>query len=81
MIGAMQDRLDSALRAMIVHRAAVEHPFGTIKAWMGATHFKPGTLDEARTEISLYVLVYNLKWALAIPAGRQWLDLMVAGCH
>ena len=41
-IDAMQARLDRAPEAMRVRRATVEHPFGTLKAWMGATHFKPG---------------------------------------
>ena len=41
--------------------ATVEHPFGTLKAWMGATHFLTRTLDKVRTEMSLHVLAYNLK--------------------
>ena len=36
----MQDRLDRAPKSMRVRRATVEHPFSTLKAWMGATHFK-----------------------------------------
>src|SRR3982074_3632554 len=39
-IDAMQDRLDRAPKSMRVRRATVEHPFGTLKAWMGAPHFK-----------------------------------------
>jgi hypothetical protein len=39
----------------------VEHPFGTLKAWMGATHFLTRTIDKVRTEMSLHVLAYNLK--------------------
>jgi hypothetical protein len=46
-----------------MRRATVEHPFGTLKAWMGATHFKTRTL---RTEMSLHVLAYNLKRVIAI---------------
>ncbi len=37
---------------MRVRRATVEHPFGTLKAWMGATHFKTKTLKQVRTEMS-----------------------------
>ena len=37
----------------------VEHPFGTIKAWMGATHFKMKTLKHVATEMALHVLAYN----------------------
>jgi hypothetical protein len=40
----MQDRLDCAPKSMRVRSATVEHPFGTLKAWMGATHFKTRTL-------------------------------------
>ncbi len=59
-IDAMQDRLDRAPKSMRVRRATVEHPFGTLKAWMGATHFKTRTLEKVRTEMSLHVLAYNL---------------------
>jgi len=62
----MQARLDSMPGAMRVRRATVEHPFGTLKAWMGATHFKTRTLDKVRTEMSLQVLAYNLKRVIAI---------------
>ena len=60
-IDAMQERLDRRPDAMRIRRATVEHPFGTLKAWMGATHFKTRTLDKVRTEMSLHVLAYNLK--------------------
>ena len=43
-----------------------EHPFGTIKAWMGATHFRLRTLEKVKTEMSLHVLAYNLKRMIAI---------------
>jgi len=52
--------------AMGVRRQTVEHPFGTLKAWMGATHFLTRTLDKVRTEMSLHVLAYNLKRAVAV---------------
>jgi len=44
----------------------VEHPFGTLKAWMGATHFLTKTLPRVRTEMSLHVLAYNLKRMMQI---------------
>ena len=65
-IDAMQERLDRKPKAMRVRRATVEHVFGTLKAWMGATHFKMRTLEKVRTEMSLYVLAYNLKRMIAI---------------
>ena len=62
----MQDRLDRMPDAMGVRRQTVEHPFGTLKAWMGATHFLTRTLDKVRTEMSLLVLAYNLKRVMTI---------------
>jgi hypothetical protein len=44
----------------------VEHPFGTIKAWMGSTHFLTRTLKRVRTEMSLHILAYNIKRVIAI---------------
>ena len=41
-------------------RATVEHPFGTIKDRMGATHFLMKTLPRVTTEMALHVLAYNL---------------------
>jgi len=63
---------------MRVRRATVEHPFGTIKAWMGATHFKPRTLDKVRTEISLYVLTYNLKRVVAMLGPQSLIEAIRA---
>jgi len=62
----MQARLDAQPETMRVRRQTVEHPFGTLKAWMGATHFLTKTLPRVRTEMSLHVLAYNLKRMLAI---------------
>jgi hypothetical protein len=59
-LDAMQARLDRMPEAMGVRRQTVEHPFGTLKAWMGATHFLTRTLDKVRTEMSLHVLADNL---------------------
>ena len=57
----MQDRLERMPEAMLIRRQTVEHPFGTIKAWMGSTHFLMKTLEKVKTEMSLHVLAYNLK--------------------
>jgi hypothetical protein len=51
---------------MIVRRSTVEHPFATIKAWMGATHFRMKTLKHVATEMALHVLAYNLKRVMTI---------------
>ena len=65
-LDAMQARLDRMPDAMGVRRQTVEHPFGTLKAWMGATHFLTRTLDKVRTEMSLHVLAYNIKRMITI---------------
>jgi hypothetical protein len=51
---------------MRVRRSTVEHPFGTIKAWMGSTHFLTKGLERVKTEMSLHVLAYNLKRLIAL---------------
>jgi hypothetical protein len=62
----MQERLDQAPEKMAVRRQTVEHPFGTIKAWMGSTHFLTKTLGRVSTEMSLHVLAYNLKRVMKV---------------
>jgi transposase len=57
---AVQRRLDENPQAMRQRRETVEHPFGTIKAWMGATHFLMKRLKNLPTEMALSVLAYNL---------------------
>ena len=62
----MQTRLDKMPDAMGMRRQIVEHPFGTLKSWMGSTHFLTRTLPKVRTEMSLHVLAYNMKRVIAI---------------
>jgi Transposase DDE domain len=57
---AVQQRLDADPQAMRRRRETVEHPFGTIKARMGATHFLMKTLPRVAAEMALHVLAYNL---------------------
>ncbi len=57
---AVQRRLDENPQAMRLRRETVEHPFGTIKARMGATHFLMKTMPRVATEMALHVLAYNL---------------------
>lgn len=71
-----QERLDERPNAMIVRRSAVEHPFGSIKAWMGPTHFRMKTLQHVATEMALHVLGYNLKRVMAILGVRELLRAM-----
>ncbi len=71
-----QERLDKKPDAMIVRRSTVEHPFASIKAWMGATHFRMKTLKHVATEMALHVLAYNLKRVMAIVGVRELLRAM-----
>jgi hypothetical protein len=63
---AVQQRLDEHPEKMRQRRETVEHPFGTIKSWMGSTHFQTKTLKRVGTEMALHVLAYNLKRAMNI---------------
>jgi len=63
---AMQRRLNRTPEASRLRRQTAEHPFGTLKSWMGSTHFLTKTLPRVRTEMSLHVLAYNIKRALQI---------------
>ena len=67
---AVQRRLDESPEAMRQRRETVEHPFGTIKAWMGATHFLMKRLRNVRTEMALSVLAYNLTRVMNILGIR-----------
>ena len=63
---AMQRRLDQQPEAMTLRRCTVEHVFGTLKHWMGSTHFLTRRLVNVGTEMSLHVLAYNLKRVINI---------------
>ena len=62
----VQARLDRNPTKMRLRRQTVEHPFGTIKSWMGATHFQMRTLKHVGTEMALHVLAYNMKRVISI---------------
>jgi hypothetical protein len=62
----MQVRLECTPDASRIRRRTVEHVFGTLKAWMGSTHFLTRTLSRVSTEMSLHVIAYNLKRMLSI---------------
>ena len=65
-LDAMQLRLDKEPEKMQLRRSTVEHPFGTLKQWMGWTHFLTKTHEHVATEMSLHVLAYNLKRVINI---------------
>ncbi|ELI8098525.1 IS1182 family transposase [Yersinia enterocolitica] len=70
----MQTRLDASPQTAVVRKQTVEHPFGTIKMWMGATHFLMRRFKNVSTEISLHVLAYNLKRMMSI-LGNEGLTI------
>ena len=59
-VDAVQARLDKNPDAMRTRRETVEHPFGTLKMRMGATHFLTKTLPKVAAEMAMHVLAYNL---------------------
>jgi len=75
---AMQERLDHQSDAMKLRRQTVEHPFGTLKAWMGSTHFLTKRLPRVSTEMSLHVLAYNLKRVMQIVGSGPLMQAMRA---
>ncbi len=75
---AVQRRLDENPQAMRRRRETVEHPFGTIKARMGATHFLMKRLKNVRTEMALSVLAYNLTRVMNILGIRPRIQAMGA---
>ncbi len=74
----MQRRLDRRPNAMQVRRSTVEHPFGTIKSWMGATHFLCRQLPRVSAEMSLHVLAYNLKRVMQVMGIRPMIEALRA---
>ncbi|WP_374943719.1 IS1182 family transposase [Sphingomonas sp.] len=77
-IDAMQARLDRWPDAMRVRRRTVEHVFGTLKDWMGRSHFKTRTLTNVATEASLHILAYNIKRAIALLGVPRLMTAMQA---
>jgi len=75
---AMQERLDRQPDSMRVRGRTAEHPFGTLKMRMGATHFLTRTLARVRTEMSLHVLAYNLARVLQILGIGEMLRVLRA---
>jgi len=66
LLDEVQERLDQHPEKMRQRRETVEHPFGTIKMWMGSTHFLMKRLRNVRTEMALHVLAYNLRRVMNI---------------
>jgi transposase len=75
---AAQKRLDENPQAMRQRRETVEHPFGTLKMRMGATHFLMKRLPKVATEMALHVLAYNMTRAMSIMGVRPLIAAMRA---
>ena len=73
-----QRRLDNNPHAMRQRRETVEHPFGTMKARMGATHFLTKTLPKVAAEMALSVLAYNLTRVMNIIGIKPLIAAIVA---
>jgi len=78
LLDEVQRRLDADPAAMRRRRETVEHPFGTIKARMGATHFLMKKLKNVRTEMALHVLAYNLTRVMNILGLGPLMQVMRA---
>ena len=74
----VQKRLDDDPTKIPLRSKTVEHPFGTLKAWMGATHFKMKTMKHVATEMALQVLAYNMMRVFAIIGVPRLLAAMKA---
>ena len=70
-IDRMLTRLNNLPEAMAIRRATVEHPFGTLKSWMGVTHFLTKRLKNVKTEMSLSVLAYNIRRMISMMGVKS----------
>ncbi len=62
--------------SMLIRKQTVEHPFGTIKSWMGATHFLTRRFNNVSTEMNLHVLAYNLSRMIKIKGVHDLIGAM-----
>jgi transposase len=77
-LDAMQRRLERTPEASKLRRQTAEHPFATLKAWMGSTHFLTRRLPRVSTEMSLHVLAYNMKRVMQILGVQPLMRAIVA---
>ena len=74
----MNELMASMPDSMLIRKQTVEHPFGTIKFWMGATHFLTRRFKNVSTEMSLHVLAYNLRRMMSILGPDKLIAAMAA---
>jgi transposase len=77
-IDHLEDLMASMPDSMLIRKQTVEHPFGTIKSWMGATHFLTRGFKNVRTEMNLHVLAYNLRRMLSIHGQDKLIAAITA---
>ena len=77
-VEAVQKRLDKNPDAMRQRRETAEHPFGTLKMRMGATHFLMKTLPKVAGEMALHVLAYNLTRVMNIVGVKPLMAAIAA---
>ena len=70
-VEAMLIRLDDAPETPVIRKQTVEHPFGTIKMWMGASHFLTRQFKNVSTEMNLHILAYNMKRMISIMGVQE----------
>jgi hypothetical protein len=75
-VDAVQQRLEQRPEAMMLRKSTVEHVFGTLKHWMGWTHFLMRRKVNVATEMSLHVLAYNLKRVMRILGVANLINAM-----
>lgn len=75
-IDDMEQRLRDKPDTMLIRKQTVEHPFGTIKCWMGATHFLTRRFKNVRTEMNLHVFAYNFKRMISIMGYQGLISAM-----
>lgn len=73
---AVEQRLEKMPEAMMLRKSTVEHVFGTLKHWMGWTHFLMRRKVNVATEMSLHVLAYNLKRVIRILGVANLINAM-----
>ena len=74
----LEARMEREPDMMKARRSTVEHPFGTLKSWMGSTHFQMKTIKRVSAEMSLHVLAYNLKRVMKILGPVELMKAMQA---
>ena len=73
-VESLDARLEREPERMRVRRSTAEHPFGTLKCWMGYTHFLTKTVPKVSTEMSLHVLAYNMKRMINILGHKRLIE-------